>query len=137
VIIDSHAHFVPPSLLAEVKAQRRLFPSLATKEEQGQLCFAFAGAEIARSANVVRRDGIVVGTIAMPNSPRSSCSKRECSLVRGAVKALSDPGRQAEARILLRERFGTAKPIGLRALLAAAPLESIDLSRNTGWEIAW
>ena len=48
MIIDSHAHFVPPSLLAEVKAQRRLFPSLVTREEQGRLCFSFAGAEMTR-----------------------------------------------------------------------------------------
>jgi hypothetical protein len=29
LIIDTHAHFVPPTLLADVKAQKRLFPSLA------------------------------------------------------------------------------------------------------------
>jgi hypothetical protein len=32
LIIDAHAHFVPPALLADVKAQKRLFPSLKTKE---------------------------------------------------------------------------------------------------------
>jgi aminocarboxymuconate-semialdehyde decarboxylase len=48
LIIDTHAHFVPPSLLDDVKAQRRLFPSLKTKEENGQLCFSFAGAEMTR-----------------------------------------------------------------------------------------
>jgi hypothetical protein len=65
--------------------------------------------------------------------------KEDAPLVRGVVKALGDPGREAEARILLRERFGTARPIGLKALLAAAPLESIDLSRDRakGREIEW
>jgi hypothetical protein len=33
VIIDTHAHFVPPSLLDDVRTQRRLFPSLKTREE--------------------------------------------------------------------------------------------------------
>ena len=46
MIIDTHAHFVPPSLLDDVKTQRRLFPSLKTREENGQLCFSFAGAEM-------------------------------------------------------------------------------------------
>jgi aminocarboxymuconate-semialdehyde decarboxylase len=48
LIIDTHAHFVPPALLADVKAQKRLFPSLETREENGQLCFSFAGAEMTR-----------------------------------------------------------------------------------------
>jgi aminocarboxymuconate-semialdehyde decarboxylase len=48
LIIDTHAHFVPPSLLDDVKTQRRLFPSLKTREENGQLCFSFAGAEMTR-----------------------------------------------------------------------------------------
>jgi aminocarboxymuconate-semialdehyde decarboxylase len=48
LIIDTHAHFVPPALLADVKAQKRLFPSLKTKEEKGSLCFSFAGAEMTR-----------------------------------------------------------------------------------------
>ena len=48
MIIDTHAHFVPLSLLDDVKTQRRLFPSLKTREENGQLCFSFAGAEMTR-----------------------------------------------------------------------------------------
>jgi len=35
LIIDTHAHFVPPKLLDDVKTQKRLFPSLTTKEEKG------------------------------------------------------------------------------------------------------
>jgi len=55
--------------------------------------------------------------------------KHDVALVRGVAKALADPEREAEARALLTERFvGTAK--GLKALLAAAPLEGIDLSRD-------
>lgn len=48
MIVDTHAHFVPPSLLDDVKAQRRLFPSLETREEKGLLCFSFAGSEMTR-----------------------------------------------------------------------------------------
>jgi len=56
--------------------------------------------------------------------------KEDAPLVRGVVKALGDPERETEARALLRERFGTIKPMGLKALLAAAPLEGIDLTRE-------
>ena len=56
--------------------------------------------------------------------------KGDAALVRGVVKALADPERQDEARTLLRERFAAAKAEGLKTLLASAPLESIDLSRN-------
>jgi hypothetical protein len=55
--------------------------------------------------------------------------KEDAPLVRGVVKALGDPEREVEARALLRKRFGAAKPAGLKALLAAAPLDGIDLAR--------
>ena len=56
--------------------------------------------------------------------------KDDAALVRGVVKALADPEREDEARALLRERFGAGKAKGLKALLASAPLEGIDLSRD-------
>ncbi len=56
--------------------------------------------------------------------------KHDAALVRGVAQALSDPAREAEARSLLRERFGGAKAKGLKALLAGAPLEGIDLTRE-------
>jgi hypothetical protein len=56
--------------------------------------------------------------------------KEDASLVRNVVSALADPSRQAEARKLLRQRFiEPAKP-GLKALLASAPLDGIDLERD-------
>jgi hypothetical protein len=55
--------------------------------------------------------------------------KRDAALVRGIAKALSDPEQEGEARALLRERFGATKAKGLKAYLASAPLEGIDLSR--------
>lgn len=56
--------------------------------------------------------------------------KTDASLVRGVVSALADPELEDQTRALLREKFGTAKTAGLKALLAAAPLEGIDLSRQ-------
>lgn len=55
--------------------------------------------------------------------------KDDAALVRSVVSALADPEREAETRALLRERFAAAPALGLKALLAAAPLEDIDLSR--------
>ena len=56
--------------------------------------------------------------------------KGDASLIRGVAKALSDPARTAETRALLRERFGALQAKGLKELLAAAPLEGIDLTRQ-------
>ena len=56
--------------------------------------------------------------------------KDNVPLVRDVVSALEDPERSAEARALLRERFGVGKAKGLKALLAAAPLEGVDLERE-------
>lgn len=55
-------------------------------------------------------------------------SKTDAALIRGVAQALTDPTREAAARSLLREQFGMAK--GLKSLLAAAPLEGIDLGRD-------
>jgi hypothetical protein len=51
-------------------------------------------------------------------------------LIREVAGALSDPARATEARSLLRDRFGAATAKGLKAFLAAAPLERIDLTRE-------
>jgi hypothetical protein len=56
--------------------------------------------------------------------------KDDAALLRGIANALTDPTREAETRALLRERLGAADAIGLKALLAAAPLEGIDLTRE-------
>jgi hypothetical protein len=59
--------------------------------------------------------------------------KDDAALVRGVVRALSDPEREREARAFLRERFSGGLTKGLKALLAAAPLEGIDLIREQDW----
>jgi hypothetical protein len=56
--------------------------------------------------------------------------KEDASLVRDVASALSDPSRQAEARRLLRQRFAAPPKVSLKALLASAPLEGIDLKRG-------
>jgi hypothetical protein len=56
--------------------------------------------------------------------------KDDAGLIRGVAKALSDPASATEARALLRERFGAIQTKGLKELLAAAPLEGIDLTRE-------
>ena len=56
--------------------------------------------------------------------------KEDASLVRHVAAALSDPARQAEARTLIRQRFAGSPKVSLKALLASAPLEGIDLDRG-------
>jgi len=56
-------------------------------------------------------------------------SKDDASLVRQVAAALSDPARQESARRLLRQRFAPPCEMGLKALLANAPLEGIELDR--------
>jgi hypothetical protein len=55
--------------------------------------------------------------------------KEDAALIRTVARALSDPERAAETRALLRARFAEPRAEGLKALLAVAPLEGIDLGR--------
>ncbi|MGE3703399.1 MAG: hypothetical protein AB7G08_32395 [Hyphomicrobiaceae bacterium] len=55
--------------------------------------------------------------------------KEDAALVRSVARALGDPERQAEARSLLKARFAAPRATGLKALLASAPLDGIDLER--------
>jgi hypothetical protein len=56
--------------------------------------------------------------------------KEDAPLVRGVAGALADPAQAPQARAMLRERFGPRPGQGLKALLAGAPLEGIDLERS-------
>ena len=56
--------------------------------------------------------------------------KEDAGLVRGVALALADPARRAGARLLLRQRFVEQPKISLKALLASAPLDGIDLDRS-------
>jgi hypothetical protein len=55
--------------------------------------------------------------------------KDDATLVRNVIRALASPDQEQAARTLLREHFGSGRAQGLKALLAAAPLEGIDLRR--------
>lgn len=55
--------------------------------------------------------------------------REDAGLVRDVASALGDPAREAETRSILRERISPVRAIGLKALLAAAPLDGIDLDR--------
>ena len=59
-----------------------------------------------------------------------SVRKDDAPLVRNVVRALVSPEREQSVRSLLRKHFGSAPAEGLKSLLAAAPLEGIDLSRR-------
>jgi hypothetical protein len=59
-----------------------------------------------------------------------SVRKDDATLVRNVVRALASPEQEQTARALLREHFGSGPAEGLKSLLAAAPLEGIDLSRR-------
>ena len=56
--------------------------------------------------------------------------KDDAELVRNVVRALSSPEQQQTARAVLRKYFGNSQVEGLKALLAAAPLEGITFSRE-------
>jgi hypothetical protein len=56
--------------------------------------------------------------------------KDDVKLVRNLVRALTDPLQEQKVRALLREHFGSLQAKGLKALLAAAPLEGINLERE-------
>lgn len=48
MIVDSHAHLVPPELLERIRREKGRFPSLRAIEEGGSLAFAFAGGKPTR-----------------------------------------------------------------------------------------
>jgi hypothetical protein len=56
--------------------------------------------------------------------------KEDAGLLRGVAAALTDPARRAEARALLHQRFAPPQEVSLKALLASAPLDGIDLERD-------
>jgi hypothetical protein len=61
----------------------------------------------------------------------------DAPLLRSVARALADPERAGDARGLLRQHFMQPSAKGLKDLLAAAPLDGIDLvrSRETGRDV--
>ena len=60
--------------------------------------------------------------------------KDDVALVRGVVSALADPVHQAETRAILREHFAAQPVVGLKALLAAAPVDDLDLDQPRDYD---
>ena len=56
--------------------------------------------------------------------------EQDTALLREVARALADPEQAAHTRIVLRELFAVHRAGGFKELLAAAPLEGIDLERN-------
>src|SRR3954469_5831577 len=48
MIVDSHAHLVPPELIAAIRTERARFPGVRVIEEAGSLALAFAGGKPTR-----------------------------------------------------------------------------------------
>ncbi len=59
-----------------------------------------------------------------------SLRQDDVALVRRVAAALSDSAQRTAARRLLHEHFATPPTQSLKALLAAAPLDGIDLTRD-------
>jgi hypothetical protein len=55
--------------------------------------------------------------------------RADAPLLRDVAGALADPNRAAETRALLRDRIAVRATQGLKALLADAPFDDIDLER--------
>lgn len=56
--------------------------------------------------------------------------KEDARLLREVASALGDPTREAEVRTILREKVVSGHKGGMKALLASAPLEGINLERQ-------
>ena len=56
--------------------------------------------------------------------------KEDAGLLRDIANALSDPTRVVQTRRLLYEHFNPYAGMGFKELLAAAPLEGVDLERS-------
>src|SRR5258705_9140236 len=48
MIVDSHAHLVPPELIAAIRSERARFPGVRVIEEAGGIALAFAGGKPTR-----------------------------------------------------------------------------------------
>ena len=56
--------------------------------------------------------------------------KEDAPLLRDIAGALADPARAIPTRRLLRQHFNPYAGMNFKELLAAAPLEGVDLERN-------
>ncbi len=59
-----------------------------------------------------------------------SVRREDVGLVRGVASALTDPSREAETRKPLQQRLVAPAGVSLKALLASAPMDGINLDRS-------
>lgn len=78
---------------------------------------------LARHRTRLKRQGIVRVEVQV--------RKEDAPLMREIAHALNTPQVADAARALLRGRFTTVSPQGLKALLASAPLEGVDMTRSS------
>jgi hypothetical protein len=81
---------------------------------------------VANFRNRMKRQGVVRVEVYV--------RKEDAGLVRNVAKALGDPARESDTRAILREQFGEAPELSLKALLASAPMEGIGVER--AWDVA-
>ena len=88
-----------------------------------------AGKAVAEHRKRLKQRGLVRIELRAP--------KEDAPLLREIGGALADPARAARTRTVLRELVAVYHAKGFKELLAAAPLEGVDLERNpdTGREI--
>jgi hypothetical protein len=95
------------------------FPEIIESETMPK---SLSKASLTRHRSRMKRDGFVRVEV--------NVSKQDAPLMRRVAKALGDPVRGKEARAMLRQRFAPLPSEDLKALLAAAPLEGVDLERS-------
>jgi aminocarboxymuconate-semialdehyde decarboxylase len=71
MIVDSHAHLVPPDLFRTIRLDRTRFPSVRVIEEGDSLAFAFAGGKPTRPAAKPLTD--IAGRLAWMNQQGIDC----------------------------------------------------------------
>jgi hypothetical protein len=98
------------------------FPETASNVEARRLHMSTRAKPLSEYRRRLKRRGVVRVEVHV--------RKDDAPLIRGVARALDDPARADQARALLRARFTPEKAQGLKALLAAAPLEGIDLTRD-------
>ena len=106
----------------EVFGRATLLSGHVTGKGKGAVVSAGQNQAVRRYRERLKREGWVRCEVRIP--------REDVALIRGVAAVLSDPKRDAEARALLRAHFGDSSPQSLKALLAAAPLEGIDIERS-------
>jgi aminocarboxymuconate-semialdehyde decarboxylase len=119
MIVDSHAHLVPPELLAAIASEKTRFPSVRLIEDGGSLAFAFAGAKPTRPVSKPLSD--IAGRVAWMS--KQSIDRQ---VVGGWVDMFGYelPGAEAEAwaRLANDALLATAKAEPRFVPLATVPL---------------